>query len=96
MVNESREEFKKRIIAELKQHPKFGRLVVDLSACDATALSMLTQLRMMRPEVELVVVQDIADPVNFENSLLGDLPVVSVSWDGLPRPADKVLVTGQG
>jgi len=61
-----------------------GSLWVDLHGVGPAALTALTQLRLLRPEQEIVLVQRAADPLNVAETLLADLPQVWLSIPEIP------------
>lgn len=63
---------------------KAGSLWVDLHRFGPEALTALTQLRLLRPELEIVLVQRTADPLGVEETLLADLPQVWLSIPEVP------------
>lgn len=65
-----------------------GSLWVDLHGCGPAALTALTQLRLLRPEQEIVLVQRTADPLSVKETLLADLPQV---WLSIPEIPGTVL-----
>ncbi|MGD8375570.1 MAG: hypothetical protein PVF68_05465 [Acidobacteriota bacterium] len=55
-----------------------SRLVIDLASLGPDGLSALVQLRLLRPEQEIVLVGGAEDARHLDDSLLGGLPVIAV------------------
>lgn len=55
-----------------------SRLLIDLASLGPEGLSALVQLRLLRPEQEIVLVGGTEDARHLDESLLGGLPVIAV------------------
>ena len=64
---------------------RVSRLLVDMASCGATALSCLVQLRLMRPQQEIVLFQGQEERMHLDQTLLGDVPVLSVRYAAGPE-----------
>ena len=63
-------------------------LWVDLYGFGPAALTALTQLRLLRPEQEIVLVQRSEDPISVQETLLADLSQV---WLSIPEIPGHIL-----
>ena len=61
-----------------------GSLWVDLHGFGPAALTALTQLRLLRPEQKIVLVQRTANPISVKETLLAGLPQVWLSIPEIP------------
>lgn len=66
-------------------------LWVDLYGFGPAALTALTQLRLLRPEQEIVLVQRTADPIHVKETLLAGLRQV---WLSIPEVPGHILRMG--
>ncbi len=69
---------------QLSIEGRAGSLWVDLYDCGPESLTALVQLRLLRPEQKIVLVQRHADPIGLDNSLLEGLPQVWLSIPDVP------------
>jgi hypothetical protein len=65
-----------------------GSLWVDLYGFGPAALTALTQLRLLRPEQDIVLVQRTTDPISLKETLLEGLPQV---WLSIPEIPGHIL-----
>jgi hypothetical protein len=72
-----------------------SRLLVDLTALNATALSALAQLRLLRPEQEIVLIagDDDDGETRLDQTLLEGVPVVSIAAKSVPAPRQVTVRT---